>query len=282
MLKRVRRIGETPSSAKGIARVSRTLAEVRSGMSIRSPGRRNWQCKNSSTPEFMKKAVGCASSTDRLHKLSASFILGYHGCDVTVAERLLKNRPFTPSQNIYDWLGEGVYFWDSNPLRGLEFAIEASKRKGTRIKKPAVVGAVIDLGFCLDLTTSRGLQLTKTAFLRLQQVFQQAGKPLPENQPDGLRHNLDCAVLNYLHHLQAEEGKPAFDTVKGVFIEEPDLYPGSAFGAKNHIQVAVRNLDCIKDRLPCSSLDLDPKPSCENSSSNPFKSGKAPSPHASR
>lgn len=184
-------------------------------------------------------------------------MLGYHGCDAAVAERLLKNRPFTPSQNIYDWLGGGVYFWEANPLRGLEFAIESAKRASSRIKKPTVLGAVIDLGFCLDLTTSRGLQQAKTAFDRLQQVFQQAGKPLPQNQPDGLRHNLDCAVLNYLHYLQAEEQRPAFDTVKGIFIESPDLYPGSAFGAKNHVQIAVRNLDSIKGvfRVPDSHLD---------------------------
>jgi len=192
-----------------------------------------------------------------LHKLSASFVLGYHGCDADVAERLLKNRPFLPSQNDYDWLGEGIYFWEANPLRGLEFAVEASKRKPKQVVKPTVIGAVIDLGFCLDLTTSRGLQLTKTAFDRLQQVSAQAGLPLPENQPDGLRHNLDCAVLNYLHRLQSEEGKPPFDTVKGIFIEKPTLYDGSAFGVKNHIQIAVRNQDCIKGifRVPDSHLD---------------------------
>jgi hypothetical protein len=181
-----------------------------------------------------------------LHKLSASFVLGYHGCDAAVAEKLLKNHPFKPSQNIYDWLGEGTYFWEANPLRGLEFAVEASKRKSSKIKKPTVIGAVIDLGFCLDLTTSRGLQLAKTAFERLKQVFDQAGEPLPQNQPDRLRNNLDCAVLNYLHHLRAEEKELPFDAVKGIFIEAPDLYPGSALGEKNHIQIAVRNPECIK------------------------------------
>jgi hypothetical protein len=192
-----------------------------------------------------------------LHNLSASFVLGYHGCDIKVAENLLKNRPFHSSQNDYDWLGAGTYFWESNPLRGLEFAVEASKRKPREIKNPTVIGAVIDLGFCLDLTTSRGLQLAKTAFNRLQQVSKQAGLPLPENQIDGMRNNLDCAVLNYLHRLQAEENKPPFDTVKGVFIEKPMLYEGSAFGVKNHIQIAVRNPDCIKGvfRVPPAHLD---------------------------
>ena len=191
-----------------------------------------------------------------MHRLSASFVLGYHGCDAAVAERLLKNQSFRPSQNNYDWLGEGVYFWEANPLRGLQFAHEASKRSGSSVRRPAVVGAVIDLGYCLDLTTSRGLQEVKTAYRRLRRVSDEAGIEMPQNRPDGLRHDLDSAVINYLHRLKAEEGKPSFDTVKGLFIESPDLYPGSSFGSKNHIQIAVRNLDCIKGvfRVPKSHL----------------------------
>lgn len=205
---------------------------------------------------FTARTASSQSGTDRLHKLSASFILGYHGCDAAVAERLLNNQAFKPSQNDYDWLGEGIYFWEANPLRGLQFAQETSKRKGSSIKNPTVVGAAIDLGYCLDLTTSRGLQQVKTAHQKFKQVSEEIGTEMPQNRPDRLRHDLDCAVVNYLHHLEAEENRPAFDTVKGIFIEAPDLYPGSAFGSKNHIQIAVRNLDCIKGvfRVPKSHL----------------------------
>ena len=179
-----------------------------------------------------------------MHRLSASFVLGYHGCDAPVAERLLRNQPFALSQNVWDWLGEGIYFWEANPERGLEFAAEVAKRNGSKIAKPAVVGAVIDLGFCLDLTTSRGLQETRNSFLELLKISRDAGKMLPENQPDG-RHNLDCAVVNYVHYLR-EGNEPPFDTVRGIFTEMPALYPGSVFGSKNHIQIAVRNPACIK------------------------------------
>ena len=96
-----------------------------------------------------------------MHNLSASFILGYHGCDADVAEDLLRNVPFLPSENDYDWLGSGIYFWEANPLRGLEFATEASQRKPKLISNPTVIGAVIDLGYCLDLTSSRGLKVTR-------------------------------------------------------------------------------------------------------------------------
>jgi hypothetical protein len=43
-----------------------------------------------------------------MHRLSASFVLGYHGCDAEIAEKLLRGEPFEQSQNDYDWLGHGV------------------------------------------------------------------------------------------------------------------------------------------------------------------------------
>lgn len=64
-----------------------------------------------------------------MHRLSTSFVLGYHGCDRKVGERLLAGEDFRPSENEYDWLGPGVYFWESNPDRALEFAQEAAARK---------------------------------------------------------------------------------------------------------------------------------------------------------
>lgn len=91
-----------------------------------------------------------------MHRLSGGLILGFHGCDEATAERVLSGKPFLKSRNDYDWLGEGVYFWESNPQRGLEFAREKFKRE-KRAERAHVVGAVIDLGLCLDLTTSAGI-----------------------------------------------------------------------------------------------------------------------------
>ena len=70
-----------------------------------------------------------------MHRLSSSFILGYHGCDREVGERLLRDTLFKPSDNDYDWLGPGVCFWEANPQRRFDFAREASKRSGSGISK---------------------------------------------------------------------------------------------------------------------------------------------------
>jgi len=138
----------------------------------------------------------------------------------------------------------------------LEFGSEVAARNGNSITTPAVIGAVLDLGFCLDLTTSTGLQQVKAAHVEMRRVSEEAGLALPVNLPDG-RHNLDCAVLNYLHRVRDGSDSP-FDTVKGIFTEDPLLYPGSAFGSKNHIQIAVRNPACIKGVFRVADADLDP------------------------
>jgi hypothetical protein len=101
---------------------------------------------------------------------------------------LLAGDPFRPSNNDYDWLGPGIYFWEANPVRGLEFAGEA-RRNG--VGEPFVVGAVIDLGWCLDLTTTAGTELVATAHQTLVADAGAAGLTLPTNSADRLRRNLD-------------------------------------------------------------------------------------------
>ncbi len=191
-----------------------------------------------------------------MHRLTSAFILGYHGCDQDVGERLLSGAAFKPSNNDYDWLGPGIYFWEANPMRGLEFAREALKRKTSSISKPFVIGAVIELGLCLDLTTSSGLEWVKIAYESLVDVTRAADLALPSNSKDQLRRNLDCAVVRRLHTILEAQKAPAIDTVKGIFAEGEPAYPGSGFREKTHIQIAARSSRCIKGvfRVPQNQL----------------------------
>ncbi len=184
-------------------------------------------------------------------------MLGYHGCDKAAAETLLSGTPFKRSQNDYDWLGPGIYFWEANPIRGLEFAAEArDKRRNLNIKDPFVIGAVIDLGLCLDLTTSAGVQQVARAHQELTKIVETAGAEMPKNSGDALRRNLDCAVIRTFHFIRENSGDPAVDSVRGVFQEGAPIYEGSGFHQKTHIQISVRNPECIKGvfRVPESQL----------------------------
>jgi len=196
------------------------------------------------------------SACTAVHRLTSSFILGYHGCDRDVGERLLRGTPFKPSDNDYDWLGPGVYFWEANPRRGFEFAQEASRRKGSGISKPFVIGAVIESGLCLDLTTSSGVDWIRIAFENLAQGTAAAGLTLPTNSEDQLKRNLDCAVVRRLHTILDHQKLPPVDTLKGIFTEGSPAYPGAGFAEKTHTQIAVRNLRCIKGvfRVPTDQL----------------------------
>lgn len=183
-----------------------------------------------------------------MNPASTSFVLGYHGCDRAVAERVLAGRqPLRPSQNDYDWLGDGIYFWEHNPRRTFEFASEIRARMH-KIKRPAVVGAIIDLGFCQNLLDSRFIALVRKAHSDLEKASNEAGIPLPQNLvgTDLLVRKLDCAVVRYLHTTRAEQREPPFDTVRAAFVEGERLYENAGFAAKNHIQICVRDLACIK------------------------------------
>jgi hypothetical protein len=110
-----------------------------------------------------------------------------------------------------------------------------------------VIGAVIELGLCLDLTTSTGLDQVKIANKSLADLMGAFDVELPSNSSDGLRRNLDCAVLRQVHTIFESQKMPAVDTVKGVFTGGDPAYPGAGFREKPHIQIAVRNTQCIKE-----------------------------------
>lgn len=177
-----------------------------------------------------------------MHRLSTAFILGYHGCPQEIAEELLAGKPFRQSENDYDWLGPGIYLWESNPARALHFASEKRLRKDASWQ-PAVVGVVADLGFCLDLATESGIAQAKAAHSTLLGISTRSGRGPPENRggSDRLMRRLDCAVIQMLHRIRRECGEEPFDTVRGIFLEGQPIYETAGFFEKTHVQICVRN-----------------------------------------
>ena len=56
-----------------------------------------------------------------LYSKRSNLVLGFHGCDATVVEKVLNQQDvLRPSENDYDWLGNGIYFWENNNSRALE------------------------------------------------------------------------------------------------------------------------------------------------------------------
>ena len=123
-----------------------------------------------------------------------------------------------------------------------------------------MIGAAIDLGFCLDLTTSTGIQTVVATHPDFLDYCAKAGVAVPVNEggPDFVFRKLDCAVVNHVHKIRDAAKLPSFDAAKGVFLEGGRIYPESGFFEKTHIQICVRNAACIKGvfRVSLDQLNL--------------------------
>lgn len=182
-----------------------------------------------------------------LYRKLPNLVLGFHGCDKTVFDQVIsKGIPLKKSQNEYDWLGHGIYFWEHNYQRAFEWA-----QKSPKIKIPAVIGAIIDLGYCLNLTDSASSEKLRLGYQLLELRCKATGIALPQNQKsqkvnDILLRNLDCAVVQQIHDYNEQNNKPSFDSVRGIFTEGKEVYPGGCFLEKTHVQLCIVNPNCIK------------------------------------
>lgn len=170
-------------------------------------------------------------------------IVGYHGCSREVAEKVLAGTDILKkSENDYDWLGPGIYFWVDSADRAWEWAELQKASKGW--DETAVVGAFIHPGLCLNLTDF-GVNESMVSAYNMLSAAMGDGLPTNESPQNGIlmRRGLDCAVITAIHNLRKKSKPklPDYDTVYGVFEEGKALYPGSGFREKTHVQLAVCN-----------------------------------------
>lgn len=153
-----------------------------------------------------------------------------------------------PSDNPWDWLGPGIYFWEQNPHRALTYAVEAAKRRqkfSGKITTPFVVGAMIELGNCLNLVESNSINIVKEAHIELFDMIREGKKiVMPVNA--GANRQLDCAVIRYIHEMNRRDHAPAYDSIRCPFVEGDPIYEGANFTDRLHIEICVRNPALIK------------------------------------
>lgn len=181
-----------------------------------------------------------------LYDTHSNYIIGFHGCDQSVADKLIgnSNPSFLPSNNEYDWLGNGMYFWENDFKRAEKYVEEAKNRKPENYKNPTVIGAVIDLGYCLNLTEDTHKQILKDSY----EILLVAGGEIPVNKEisgEKMLRYLDKAVVEIACKMSEHNGRK-YDTVRALFREGGELYPGAGFHDKTHVQIAVRNPNMIK------------------------------------
>lgn len=207
-------------------------------------------------PPAVRRTLKCARCDKGFHTviLGPRRLIGFHGCSLDFARKItdpeVDIEEWNRSDKAWDWLGDGVYFWEQAPLRAWEWAVAMSGRTGT---SPAVVGAPIAPRTLVDLGDTEFADRLVTAYEIVKSAFAERGKPIPENRP--FRANLDDPDRKFraLDRLVIEElvGGPSrngviIEAVRAPFQEGEEAYPGAAIYLRSHVQIAVRDLSCIR------------------------------------
>jgi hypothetical protein len=196
-----------------------------------------------------------------LAKFHPHQVIGYHSCDREVGLRVINGQDaLVPSTNKWDWLGHGIYFWEQDPYRALQYAIECAEgkqRNKVRIKTPFVIGAIIELGNCLDLLDPYSLKIVEESFMGIKEMYEATGHPLPNNKENA--RNLDCTVIEAVHKSFEDADKNPFDSVRCLFQEGKAIYENAQFFSKMHIQICLRNHDRVRGYfLPLPHKEFNP------------------------
>jgi hypothetical protein len=198
-----------------------------------------------------------------MYDVRPNTIIGFHGCDLSVRNKLVNNPDeIIISRERYDWLGHGMYFWENNYDRALEWAEE--RVKTGKYKQAAVLGAVLQIGRCCDFLDSKYTSLVARYYEATRQEYEKMGRTLPKNADiredehhDKLLRLLDCTIIENMHKLIKESHDndmaaaghsfaPIFDSTRGAFYEGGPAFEGAGISKKSHIQVCIRNMNCIK------------------------------------
>jgi len=161
---------------------------------------------------------------------------GFHGTSWSAAPLAIRDG-FRPSRNEYDWLGDGVYFFQDAPARAWEWA------RHQHGNAAAVIQSTIRLEGCIDLLDIEWNDVLVEAYTAFVAVARSAGIALPR-QTRGA-HRLDRAVINYAVGILAERGI-VVRSVRGVFAEGAPVFPSSAILNRAHVQVAIRDTSLIE------------------------------------
>lgn len=209
-----------------------------------------------------------------MYDVKPNLIIGFHGCDANVRDKLFKEPDeIIVSKEPYDWLGHGMYFWENNYDRALQWAQDKMKRG--RIKTPSVIGAIIYLGYCCDFLDTKYIQMIKTYYKIMAAACKADQNELPKNRDiaqdkhkDKVLRELDCSVIEFMHAEILDEtqidirekgfgGNKIFDSTRGVFTEGGPAFDGAGIFEKSHIQICIRNPNCIKGFfLPRREIDF--------------------------
>jgi hypothetical protein len=170
-------------------------------------------------------------------------VVGYHGTKKSTALKVVSGETsILRSENEFDWLGNGIYYWEYAPKQAWAWA--ERKRKNERWPKDeavAVVASMIRLGFCFDLLDPDNIRELKDyhrAYMRMCEKLAQE----PKNNYQHKKY-LDCSVFQLAYAALEDDGIQV-DSARSVYVPtgpQRRAWKSSWVSEEAHIQLCVRN-----------------------------------------
>lgn len=176
--------------------------------------------------------------------LPSSHVYGYHGTYRKAAGSILE-MGYDVSNNNYDWLGKGIYFFQDGLGRAAYWAKQKCRTRRLPPSDAVVLRSTISLEKCFDLVDIGCIELLTDGFNAFQAFCLNNRLDLPKQ--GGKRNRLDCAVINYTIQNALESRGESIHSVRSVFEEDEPVYPSSAITRRGHIQIAVRDKAMVSD-----------------------------------
>lgn len=176
------------------------------------------------------------------------FLRGYHATDQKRAKGIEANG-FLPSNNWYDWLGTGTYFYQD--AIGFTRRWATHERAEGPIANPAIFAADIEYDGFLDLVEYGSMARLQEFYKQLETTATEAfGKAKAGERARSAKwrprpHPLDCHVINEAVNALRMGGENV-RAVRGVFYDGDPLHPTSDLYDRQHIQIAVLDPTLIK------------------------------------
>lgn len=191
-------------------------------------------------------------------------VAGYHGTTASAAT-IIQRDGFKLSENSWDWLGKGVYFFEAAPSMAWQWAVEFAERqrKKGNDSTPALLSAVLDIERCMDLLDDVWDEPMKAAADELEKdgvLAQQHGLRLRsaklsravivsdyEMPLKAYRNNsADCQVVNAVWGKAKDAGFLA-SGIRAPFVLGKQLYSNSFFFDEGHVQISVVDRNIISE-----------------------------------
>ncbi len=146
------------------------------------------------------------------------------------------------SQNPWDWLGDGVYFWQDAPHRARSWGEEWARKSPD--DQLAVIRAKLTLEDCIDLLDTEWMDVIRDFAKAFASLHRRQATEL-KNRAGG-RHDLDAAFFNFLVESLGRQGV-AVRSIRAALAEGEPILEGSPIRLKSHVQIAIRDLTLIED-----------------------------------